>query len=64
MKSYRLYLLNRDDRISDAMEGLFADDDEALAQAEAARNGYYAVEVWHGARLVARLGEEFLLGRG
>ena len=64
MKSYRLYLLNREDLIADALEGLFANDDEALARAEAARKDYYAVEVWHGGRLVGRLGEEFLLGRG
>ncbi|WP_374571789.1 hypothetical protein [Phenylobacterium sp.] len=61
MKTYRLYLLNREDRITDALEGLFADDDAALARAEAARDGHYAVEVWSGARLVGRLGEEFLL---
>lgn len=61
MKPYRLYLLNREDRIADALEGLFTDDQAALARAETARKGHYAVEVWNGGRLVGRLGQEFML---
>lgn len=62
MRAYRLYLLNREDRVADSLEGLFADDREALAKAEASSKDFYAVEVWTGGRLVARLGHEFLLG--
>lgn len=62
MRAYRLYLLNREDRVADALEGVFADDREALAKAEDTRKDFYAVEVWTGGRLVGRLGHEFLLG--
>jgi hypothetical protein len=53
--------LNREDRVADALEGLFADDREALAKAESSSKDFYAVEVWSGGRLVGRLGHEFLL---
>jgi hypothetical protein len=63
MKSYRLYLLNQEDRVTDALEVLFENDDEALAKARKAGQQHYAVEVWNGGRLVGRLGEEFQLRR-
>ncbi|MFN3521991.1 MAG: hypothetical protein ACK4YQ_07055 [Phenylobacterium sp.] len=63
MKAYRLYLLNSDDRITDAVEGVFASDAEALAKAQASCKDHHAIEVWSGARLVGRLGEEFQLRR-
>jgi hypothetical protein len=62
MHPYRLYLLNREDRIADALEGLFADDRAALEKAEVSGKNFYAVEVWSGGRLVGRLGHEFMLG--
>jgi len=64
MRNYRLYVLNSQERVDDARERPFADDREALAAGEAARQGEgaYAVEVWADQRLVARLGGEFLLG--
>jgi hypothetical protein len=62
MNCYRLYVLDQQDRIEDAIENEFADDGAAVAEAEAARNGEYAVEVWMGERLVARLGGDFRVG--
>ena len=61
MNSYRLYILNPKERIADAHEGPYADDDAALAQASAMSEsgGAYAVEVWTGERLVGRVGGEF-----
>jgi hypothetical protein len=62
MNAYRLYVLDRQDRIEDAIEDEFVDDGAALAKAETARKDEYAVEVWTGARLVARLGGAFRVG--
>jgi hypothetical protein len=62
MDSYRLYVLDRQDRVEDAIENDFADDGAALAEAEAVRKGEYAVEVWTGRRLVGRLGGDFRVG--
>lgn len=62
MTTYRVYVLNHQERVADTRERSYADDREALAAAETARNGHYAVEVWAGQRLVGRLGGEFLLG--
>jgi hypothetical protein len=63
MTAYRLYVLNERDLVADAIENEFASDVEALARAEAVRRDEYAVEVWAGARLVARLGGDFEVGR-
>jgi hypothetical protein len=62
MGFYRLYVLDQQDRIEDAIEDEFADDCAALAQAAVARKNEYAVEVWTGERLVARLGGAFRVG--
>lgn len=56
MISYRIYVLNLQDRIADQIEGAFETDDAALERAEDAMSGRYAAEVWQGDRLVGRLG--------
>jgi hypothetical protein len=61
MHSYRLYVLSQQERIADVREAQFPDDDAALDQAKALRRDNYAVEIWTGERLVARLGGEFTL---
>jgi hypothetical protein len=61
MNSYRLYVLSPQERIADAREAEFPDDDTALAQAGEMRRDAYAVEVWTGERLVGRVGGEFHL---
>ncbi|WP_041373152.1 hypothetical protein [Phenylobacterium zucineum] len=63
MSSYRIYVLNRQDRIADEIEGQFPTDRAALERAEEVLTGRYAAEVWHGERLVARLGGCLELGR-
>jgi hypothetical protein len=62
MNSYRIYVLNRQERIAEALETAFPTDLEALERAEDVRAGEYAAEVWAGERLVGRLGGEFQLG--
>lgn len=60
MNTYRLYVLNEVERVENAVEGQFPDDEAAIATAAAALGGGDgAVEVWRGERLVARLGREF-----
>ncbi len=61
MNSYRLYVLSPQERISNACEAQFPDDQAALAQADELRKDAYAVEVWKGERLIGRLGGEFRL---
>ncbi|WP_332701625.1 hypothetical protein [Devosia sp.] len=61
MNSYRLYVLGPQERLWDARELQFCDDEAALAQADTLRQDNCAVEVWTGERLVARLGAEFNL---
>jgi hypothetical protein len=61
MNSYRLYVLSPQERVADAREAQFPDDNTALAQADALRQDNYAVEVWVGERLVGRVGGEFNL---
>lgn len=56
MADYRIYVLNAQDRIANALERLFRSEREALETAEDLRAGAYAAEVWQGERLVARLG--------
>lgn len=61
MNSYRLYALSPQERIADACEAQFPDDVAALAVADEMQREHYAVEVWSGERLVARVGGEFNL---
>ena len=61
MTSYRIYVLNRQERIAQSLVREHLNDDDALALAETARADYHAVEVWEGSRLVGRLGGEFSL---
>lgn len=61
MNSYRLYVLGPQERLWDAQELQLSDDEAAVARADALRQDNYAVEVWTGERLVARLGAEFNL---
>jgi hypothetical protein len=61
MDFYRLYVLNGQDRVADALEGQFEDDGRALMRAEAVRQGAYAVEVWKGHTLVGRIGGPYNL---
>lgn len=56
MTPYRIYVLDRHDGVTDELEDRFCNDNEALARAEDAYEGQYAAEVYHGERLVARLG--------
>lgn len=61
MNSYRIYLLNAQERIAAASESVHADDTAALSQAEGLRGDHHAAEVWEGSRLVGRVGGEFSL---
>jgi hypothetical protein len=61
MRSYRLYILTRQERISGSMNACHASDEEALSFAEALRGAAHAVEVWLGERLIGRVGAEFEL---
>lgn len=61
MNSYRLYLLNRQERIAEALVREHASDRDALDCAHALQGDHHAVEVWEGARLVGRIGGEFAL---
>jgi hypothetical protein len=56
MNTYRIYVLNSQDRVEDIVENPFASDHEALETAEDLSAGQYAAEVWSGERLIARLG--------
>lgn len=61
MNSYRLYLLNRQERIDQALVREHPNDEAALKGAVVLQDGHHAVEIWEGARLVGRLGGEFSL---
>jgi hypothetical protein len=61
MNTYRIYVLNPEERVAEVIEDAFATDLEALKTAEDLSIGQYAAEVWDGERLVARLGSEFSL---
>lgn len=63
MISYRIYVLNLQDRIADQIEAAFETDRAALDRAADAMDGLYAAEVWQGDRLVGRLGGQLDLGR-
>ncbi|MDB5423508.1 MAG: hypothetical protein JWQ29_924 [Phenylobacterium sp.] len=54
MAGYRLYFLDDNGRIKDAVEFESDGDDEALAQAEARHDGR-AMELWSGARMVRKI---------
>lgn len=61
MTPYRIYVLTAQERISDAREADYADDQAALEAAQALKGDRFAVEVWTGERLVERIGGEFSL---
>ncbi len=61
MVRYRIYVLTSQERISDAQERDFPDDQTALTAAADLRGDRFAVEVWRGESLVDRLGAEFRL---
>ena len=61
MRSYRLYVLTRQERISRSLHVTQSSDEEALSFAEALRGAAHAVEVWWGERLIGRVGAEFEL---
>lgn len=61
MNTYRIYVLDPEDRVADIVETRFPDDRRALEAAEDLSVGQYAAEVWAGERLVARLGGELCL---
>lgn len=61
MIEYRIYVLSGDERIAQALEDRFDNDNAALERAEDAYAGHYAAEVYDGERLVARLGGPFKL---
>ena len=56
MALYRIYKLDADDHIADAENVECATDEEACAKALQMQGAYPAVEVWEGARRVARMG--------
>ena len=55
MALYRVYKVDADDHIADAENLECANDDEARAKALQLKGDYPVVEVWEGARLVARI---------
>lgn len=59
--TYRIYVLNSQDRTADLIEAAFESDQAALTRAEAAMDGRYAAEIWRGECLVARLGGQLEL---
>lgn len=59
MTSYRIYLLDSDDRIAAVVEREMESDDAAMHAAEALRGDSPAAEVWRGAELVTRTGALF-----
>lgn len=61
--SYRIYVLNPQDRIADQIEAEFETDGAAMERAADAMDGLYAAEVWQGDRLVGRLGGQLELDR-
>jgi hypothetical protein len=61
MNSYRLYLLNRQERVDQALVREHPNDEAAVQGAIVLQPGHHAVEIWEGARLVGRLGGEFSL---
>lgn len=64
MTAYRLYALTGQDHVARTCEAAFADDHRAVQAAKALGRGCYAVEIWRGELLVARLGGELVLEIG
>ena len=60
--SYRIFILNQHDEGPMEVREHFADDLAALNHAKELLARARAAEVWHGERLVARLGSDFELG--
>jgi hypothetical protein len=58
MNLYRYYVLSSQDRVDEEKQQDFDDDRSAVQLARRLRGDRYAVEVWTGERLVARLGGE------
>lgn len=58
MRLYRYYVLSAQDRIAEERRLDCIDDRRAVQAALRLRGDRYAVEVWAGQRLVARLGGE------
>jgi hypothetical protein len=58
MNLYRYYVLSAQDRVDEERQQGFDDDRSAVQLARRLRRDRYAVEVWTGERLVARLGGE------
>lgn len=54
MAGYRLYFLDDNSRIRDAVEFECVADEDALAEAEQRHDGR-AMELWSGARVVSRI---------
>ena len=59
MASYRIYVLDSDDRIAAVVEREIENDVAATRAAEALRGDSSAAEVWRGAELVTRTGALF-----
>ncbi|HWF01773.1 MAG TPA: hypothetical protein VG248_18385 [Caulobacteraceae bacterium] len=59
MATYRIYLLEAGDVVSDVIERTLEDDRTAAAVCERLREGRLAAEVWRGDTLVARTGATF-----
>jgi hypothetical protein len=59
MASYRIYLLDSEDRIAAIVERDLESDAAATRAAEALRGNSSAAEVWRGADLVTRTGALF-----
>ncbi|HEY2050954.1 MAG TPA: hypothetical protein VGH03_16570 [Caulobacteraceae bacterium] len=59
MPSYRIYVLDSDDRIASVVERDLEDDAAATLVAETLRGDFSAAEVWRGADLVVRTGALF-----
>jgi hypothetical protein len=59
MASYRIYVLDSDDRVAAVVERDMESDAAATRAAETLRGDSFAAEVWRGAELVARTGAVF-----
>jgi hypothetical protein len=56
MTEYKIYLLDKDNQITDAPEVLSCDSDEAaIIQVKQQLAHAYDIEIWEGRRLVATL---------
>ncbi|HEY1926042.1 MAG TPA: hypothetical protein VGG92_01125 [Caulobacteraceae bacterium] len=59
MVSYRIYVLDSEDRVAAVVEREMESDAAATRAAEALRGDAPAAEVWRGAELVSRTGAVF-----